>query len=125
MPGDAPCAAARITALTDDSTDAPHTAEADVPDGMLKDTVAVSTTVVGGMDEAEGLTVDDTEDEPLLDVDRLLDTVAVSDNDDDRDTDTDGDEEAETLTDILDDIDRVTDVVRLTLGDTLADAETE
>ena len=55
VPGEAPCADASITAPTEDSTEALHTADAEVPDGMLNDSVVVSTTVVAGMEETEGL----------------------------------------------------------------------
>jgi DNA-binding protein YbaB len=75
VPGDAACADARITELTDDSTDALHTADDDVPDGTLKDSVAVSTTVVRGTDDADGDSVDDDE--------RVFDGDSVSDNDGD------------------------------------------
>ena len=76
MPGDAACADARITELTDDSTDALHTADDDVPDGTLKDSVAVSTTVVGGTDDADGDTDGDNDDEALAETDTLVTTDA-------------------------------------------------
>ena len=55
VPGEAPCADASITAPTDDSTEALHTADAEVPDGMLNDSVEVSTTVVGGTADPDTL----------------------------------------------------------------------
>ena len=82
-PGDAPCADARTTAPTDDSTDALHAAEGSVPDGMLKDTDTVSTTVDGGIDDTDGLSEDDT------DTDALLDSVALLDDSTDALTDVD------------------------------------
>jgi homoserine dehydrogenase len=51
VPGEAPCAEASITAPTEDSTEALHTADAEVPEGMLNDSVVVSTTVVAGMED--------------------------------------------------------------------------
>ena len=73
VPGDAPCADASITAPTDDSTDALHTADAEVPDGMLKDSVVVSTTVVAGMEETEGLSEGVTEGDTLNVTVKLVD----------------------------------------------------
>ena len=76
VPGDAACADARITELTDDSTDALHTADDDVPDGTLKDSVAVSTTVVGGTDDADGVTDGEKDGEALAETDTLVTTDA-------------------------------------------------
>jgi len=59
---------------TDDSTDALHAADGGVPDGILKDTDTVSTTVVGGRDDTDGLCDD------VIDADALLDSVALPDD---------------------------------------------
>ena len=85
-PGDAPCAAARTTAPTDDSTDTLHTAAEDEPDGMLKDTVAVSTTVVGGTDDTDGLSDGVTDGDTLEETEML----PVTDDEKDADSDIDG-----------------------------------
>ena len=108
VPGDAPCADASITAPTDDSTDALHTADAEVPDGMLKDSVVVSTTVVAGMEETEGLSegvteveeliVADSLNEELIEADTLLDSDTDEDNVSDAVNDGDDDEDADALT---------------------------
>ena len=73
-PGEAPCAEARTTTPTDDSTDALQAADGGVPDGMLKDTDTVSTTVVGGMGEADAL----SEDVTLLERESEFDTVVLT-----------------------------------------------
>ena len=106
MPGDAPCADASITAPTDDSTDALHTAAADVPEGILNDSVDVSTTVVGGMDETEGLSEGVTEGD-TLDV-----TVTLADDDDDKD------DAGLLLTELLHEGEAATDALSLGEADT-------
>ena len=127
VPGEAPCADARRTMPTDDSTDALHAAEGRVPEGILNDTDTVSTTVVGGTDDTDGLS------EGVTDEDALLDTVVLPDSVDDtvRDVDTDrlnvavSDAEAVALLDTLRDSEREgdTDALALELGDALAEAD--
>ena len=80
VPGEAPCADASITAPTDDSTEARHTADAEVPDGKLNDSVEVSTTVVGGMEETEGLSEGVTDGDTV----GVTDTLGEEDNDNDK-----------------------------------------
>ena len=62
---------------TDDSTDALHAADGTVPEGILKDTDTVSTTVVGGTDDTDGLSEGVTDDDTLLDTVVLPDSVDV------------------------------------------------
>ena len=145
VPGEAPCAAASITAPTDDSTDALHTADDDEPDGMLNITVDVSTTVVGGMDDTDGLgdtvtegdtlsvtvmlvdgevDADDAElalTEPLNEGDSITEPLTVCDRV------TDDVSVADTLLITLDDTDddELTDEVALRLEDTLGDGDVE
>ena len=125
VPGDAPCADASITAPTDDSTDALHTAAADVPEGILNDSVDVSTTVVGGMDETEGLSEGVTDVDALIVVlsldDELIDADTVLEREADSDTviETDGDE------DDVEDGDVLADDDALSLDDTLDDGDVE
>ena len=112
---------------TDDSTDALHAAEGRVPEGILNDTDTVSTTVVGGTDDTDGLS------EGVADEDALLDTVVLPDSVDDtvRDVDTDrlnvavSDAEAVALLDTLRDSEGEgdTDALALELGDALAEAD--
>ena len=109
VPGEAPCADASITAPTEDSTEALHTADAEVPDGMLNDTDVVSTTVVAGMEDTEGLSegvtdveeliVDDMLGEELIEADTVLDSDTDEDNVGDTVDDDDDDEDADALTD--------------------------
>jgi hypothetical protein len=47
-----------------------------VPDGTLKDSVAVSTTVVGGTDDADGVTDGEKDGEALAETDTLVTTDA-------------------------------------------------
>ena len=115
VPGEAPCADASITAPTDDSTDALHTADAEVPDGMLKDSVVVSTTVVAGMEETEGLSEGVTEVEELIVADSLNEELIEADTLLDSDTDEDNVSEADALT--VDDT--------LTLDDALDEGDVE
>ena len=90
VPGEAPCADARRTMPTDDSTDALHAADGTVPEGILNEIDTVSTTVVGGTDDTDGLS------EGVIDDDALSEAVAiteeltdgVSDGDEDADADT-------------------------------------
>ena len=125
VPGDAACADARITELTDDSTDALHTADDDVPDGTLKDSVAVSTTVVGGTDDADGVAEGVSDAELLTDTVTLLTTEALSEGDTVEVTDGEGlpEGDGDTVADIvavaLEDADEVT------LDEMLDDAELE
>ena len=115
VPGEAPCADASITAPTEDSTEALHTADAEVPDGMLNDSVVVSTTVVAGMEDTEGLSEGVTDVEELIVADSLgeglieADTVLESDTDDD----------------MVDDTDALTDDDTLTLDDALDEGDVE
>ena len=110
VPGEAPCADASITAPTEDSTEALHTADAEVPDGMLNDSVVVSTTVVAGMEDTEGLSEGVTDVEELIVADSLgeglieADAVLESDTDEDNvcDAVNDGDDDTLTLDDALD-----------------------
>ena len=87
MPGDAPCAAASITAPTDASTEELHAAVDDVPIGMLNVTLADSTTVVGGTDDREGVAdalsvlESDSEEEGLLESVAEEDAVDESERD--------------------------------------------
>ena len=71
---------------TDDSTDALHAADGRVPEGILNETDTVSTTVVGGTDDTEGLSEGVIDDDALLDWVVLPDSVdvAVRDVDPDR-----------------------------------------
>ena len=119
VPGEAPCADASITAPTDDSTEALHTADAEVPDGMLNDSVEVSTTVVGGMEETEGLSEGVTDVEELIVGDsldeRLIEAVTVLESDTDDDT----------VSDTVNDGDDVKDADALTDDDTLTLEDTE
>jgi len=144
-PGDAPCAAARTTAPTDDSTDASHAADGGVPDGKLKDTDTVSTTVVGGIDDTEGLREGVTDDVALADTlllpVRLTDALSEKDSDGDTVAEPvhdgvalpDALDVTEELTDPLADVELVedADALKLTLdvalldADTLADGELE
>ena len=115
VPGEAPCAAASITAPTDDSTDALHTADDDEPDGMLNVTVDVSTTVVGGMDDTDGLSEGVTDDDELIVAESLA--TELTETDDVLVTDADKD--------AVDDADPLTDEVALRLEDTLGDGDVE
>ena len=121
VPGDAPCADASITAPTDDSTDALHTAAADVPEGILNDSVDVSTTVVGGMDETEGLREGVTEGDTLDVTVTLADNVGEDNAVDD--SDVVGDDATLLLTELLNEGEAPTDA--LTLDDTLDDGDVE
>ena len=89
VPGEAPCADARRTMPTDDSTEALHAADGRVPDGILNEIDTVSTTVVGGTDDTDGLS------DGVIDDDALLEAVAITEeltdgvSDGDKDTDAD------------------------------------
>ena len=125
VPGEAPCAEASITAPTEDSTEALHTADAEVPDGILNDSVVVSTTVVAGMEDTEGLSEGVTDVEELIVADSMgeglseADTVLESDTDDDNvgDAVDDGDDDK--------DADALTDDDTLTLDDALDEGDVE
>ena len=75
---------------TDDSTDALHAADGTVPEGILKDTDTVSTTVVGGTDDTDGLSEAVTDDDALSEAVAITEelTDGVSDGDEDADADT-------------------------------------
>ena len=99
VPGEAPCADASITAPTEDSTEALHTADAEVPDGMLNDSVVVSTTVVAGIEDTDGLS------EGVTEGDTLNVTVKLVDDD------ADNDDAGLALTEILDEEDATTELL--------------
>ena len=65
VPGDAPCAADKMTAPTELNTPALHTEDDDEPEGMLNDTIAVTTTVLGGTEDADGDTEAVSEEDAL------------------------------------------------------------
>ena len=90
VPGEAPCAEARRTTPTDDSTDALHAADGRVPDGILNEIDTVSTTVVGGTDDTDGLSEGVTDDDALSEAVAITEelTDGVSDGDEDTDADT-------------------------------------
>ena len=113
VPDDAACAVDRRTAATDDSTGELHTADDDEPEGTLKDTAEVSTTVVGGTGDAEGLNDDETDEDALVDCDALVD--AETEDDDEIDADAADDEETEA--------DSVGDADTLLLNEALGDDE--
>ena len=101
----------------DDSTDALHAAEGSVPDGILNDTDTVSTTVVGGIDETDGLSDGVTDDDELLE--------RVRDDDNDGEDVTLSDEDALSLIDVLNDnvTESDADALQLKLVDTLAETD--
>ena len=74
LPGDATCAVASISEPTEASTGALHAAAADVPDGTANETLAVNTTVEGGIDDTEGVTEDESEDEAVVDALSVLES---------------------------------------------------
>ena len=74
LPGDAPCAVDSISEPTEASTDALHAAAADVPDGTANETLAVNTTVEGGIDDTEGVTEDERELEAVVDALSVLES---------------------------------------------------
>ena len=111
VPGEAPCADASITAPTEDSTEALHTADAEVPDGMLNDSVVVSTTVVAGMEDTDGLS------EGVTEGDTLNVTVKLVDDDEDND------DAGLALTEILDEEEAATEP--LILDDALDEGDVE
>ena len=88
---------------TDDSTEALHAADGRVPEGILNDTDTVSTTVVGGTDDTDGLSDGVTDDDTVLDTVVLPDSVDVKvrDVDPDRLSVAVSDAEAVTLLDTL------------------------
>ena len=75
MPGDAPCAVESISELTEASTDAPHAAAADVPDGTANEMLAVNTTAEGGIDDTEGVTEEERVDEAVVDALSVLEAI--------------------------------------------------
>ena len=89
VPGEAPCADAKRTMPTDDSTDALHAAEGRVPEGILNETDTVSTTVVGGTDDTDGLSEGVTDEDALLDAVTITEEVTDGVTDDDEDTEAD------------------------------------
>ena len=122
VPDDAASAVDRRTAATDDSTGELHTADDDEPEGTLNDTAEVSTTVVGGTGDAEGLNDDETDEDALVDCDALVD--AETEDDDEIDADAADDEETEADSDCDGDADRVCDTLADTDSDEVSDADT-
>jgi hypothetical protein len=70
-----------------------------VPDGRLKDTVAVSTTVVGGTGDTERLHDGLTDIEALNEADTLLATVELCERDAEEDIDQDCESDGESVDD--------------------------
>ena len=99
MPGDAPCAAASITAPTDASTDELHAAVDDVPIGMLNVTLADSTTVVGGTDDREGVNEGVPDGDEVDESDALLVDVKDAESDAERESEAELDNDALELSD--------------------------
>ena len=75
---------------TDDSTDALHAADGRVPEGILNETDTVSTTVVGGTDDTDGLSEGVIDDDALREAVEITEelTEGVSEGDEDADADT-------------------------------------
>ena len=125
VPGEAPCAEASITAPTEDSTEALHTADAEVPEGMLNDSVVVSTTVVAGMEDTDGLSEGVTDVEELIVADSLGEGLSEADTVLESDTDDDNVEDTDTLADDDEDADALADDDTLTLDDALDEGDVE
>jgi hypothetical protein len=125
VPGDAPCAADKMTAPTELNTPALHTEDDDEPEGMLNDTIAVTTTVLGGTVLTLGLSDGVTEGDAL----RETETLPLGEDEADDDSDDDSEEESAALplADELTEADADTEALNeeVAATDTLDDADTD